>query len=89
MLYIDNRISAGCGSSSGSLAVGTSRAFVFTVLDALSGSPSITEAQFGALNGFHNLNANQAEITISNRISNNSALYHIPSGLSMAGSYAD
>ena len=89
MLYINNRIRAACASSSGSVPVGTGRAFVLTALDALGGSPSFAEAQFGAFNSSYNLNGNQAEITVSNPISNNSAFYHIPSGLSMSGSYAD
>ena len=88
MLYVNNNIS-GSQASSGRVAVGTGRAFLFTVLDGLAGSPSISEAQFGAFVATYSRNGSGTEINISNDISNNSAFYHIPSGLSMAGSYAD
>jgi hypothetical protein len=88
MLYVNNAIS-GSQALSGRVAVGTGRAFLFTVLDALSGSPSASEAQFGAFVATYSRSGSGTEITISNPISNNSAFYHIPSGLSMSGSYAD
>ena len=88
MLYVNNSIS-GSQASSGRVTVGTGRAFLFTVLDALAGSPSVSEAQFGAFVATYSRSGSGTEITISNDISNNSAFYHIPSDLSMSGSYAD
>jgi RHS repeat-associated protein len=88
MLYVNNRIS-GSQASSGRVAVGTGRAFLFTVLDAMGGSPSISEAQLGAFVATYSRSGSGMEINISNDISINSALFHIPSGLSMSGSYAD
>jgi hypothetical protein len=88
MLYVNNSIS-GSQASSGRVAVGTGRAFLFTALDALAGSPSVSEAQFGAFVATYSRSGSGTEITISNDISNDSAYYHVPSGLSMSGSYAD
>ncbi len=90
MLYVNNHIRGACGvRDADQFPVGTGRAFLFTVFDFFVGSPSLSAAQFGAFDVSYRLSGPEAVINIRNPITNNSALFHIPTGLGMRGSYAD
>ncbi len=80
MEAIKARIRGNCGQSTGRLAVGTVEAAINTAIDAGTGNFSIAEAQLGAFDASYVLNGRTANVTVTNPISINSAMYHVFSG---------
>ncbi len=80
MIAIMTGVKKNCSVTTGGLSVGTGEAFVNTMIDALVGGAGLDspEAQIGAFNATYSRSNGRVDITVTNPISLNSLLLHVP-----------
>jgi len=77
---INAKIATNCPAQSGTVAVGTGEAFENTVIDGTAGRAGFftPEAQLGAFNASYVRDGGTVSITVTNPLSLNSLLFHVP-----------
>ena len=83
---INAKITSNCSAASGNVAVGTGEAFVNTMIDGAAGGEGFytPEAQLGAFNAAYTRGGGMVDITVTNPISLNSLLFHLPAALGIS-----